>query len=59
MPQENKERIFERGFGSNTGLGMYLIREILMITGITIVERGTRGARFELRVPHGRYRFAT
>jgi len=59
VPDENKERIFERGFGSNTGLGMYLIREILMITGITIVERGTRGARFELRVPHGRYRFST
>jgi len=38
---------------------MYLIREILMITGITIEERGTRGARFELKVPHGRYRFAT
>jgi len=59
VPPENKERIFERGFGSNTGLGMYLIREILMITGITIEERGTRGARFELKVPHGRYRFAT
>ncbi len=56
MPRENKERICDRGFGSNSGLGMFLVREILGITGITIEENRTEGARFEMRVPPGRYR---
>lgn len=53
IPVEEKERIFERGFGKNTGLGMFLVREILSITGITIQERGEfeKGARFEIIVP--------
>ena len=38
-----KNRIFERGFGSNTGLGLYLIREIFAITGCSIVEEGVPG----------------
>src|SRR5208337_5435785 len=55
---EEKERIFERGFGKNTGLGMFLVREILSLTGITIAETGKpgRGTRFEIRVPAGVYR---
>ena len=56
--EENKEKIFTRGFGSNTGLGLYFSREILDITRITIRETGTpgEGARFELTVPKGAYR---
>lgn len=56
--EEDKERIFEKGFGKNTGLGLFLSREILSITGIAIKESGTygSGARFELVVPKGRYR---
>ncbi len=55
-----KERIFERGFGKNTGFGLAISREILDITGITIRETGEpgRGARFEIRVPKGAYRLA-
>ncbi|OPX61761.1 MULTISPECIES: PAS domain S-box protein [unclassified Methanoregula] len=55
---DEKERIFERGFGKNTGLGMFLAREILSLTGITIKETGTpfAGARFEMTVPRGAYR---
>lgn len=55
IPAEEKERIFDRGFGKNTGLGLALSREILDITGITIQETGVprAGARFELRVPKG------
>jgi len=55
---DSKEQIFERGYGSNTGLGLFLAREILSITGMTITETGSpgAGARFEIRVPHGRYR---
>ena len=56
-----KVRIFERGFGRNTGLGLALSREILDITGITIRENGTpgSGARFELTVPTESYRITT
>ena len=55
---EEKEKIFERGFGKNTGLGLALAREILDITGITIRETGEpgKGARFEMTVPNGAYR---
>lgn len=59
IPPGEKERIFERCFGRNTGFGLYLIREILGITGIGIIEAGEpgKGARFEMCVPHGAYRF--
>ena len=58
IPAGQKERIFERGVGKNTGLGLFLIREILAITGITIRETGEpgKGARFEILVPAGAYR---
>jgi PAS domain S-box-containing protein len=58
IPREDKELIFGRGFGKNTGLGMFLVREILSLTGITITETGTQpdGARFEIVVPGGAYR---
>jgi len=56
---DDKEHIFERGFGKNTGLGMFLVREILSLTGISIVETGVpgKGARFEMTVPRGAFRF--
>jgi signal transduction histidine kinase len=55
---DEKERIFNRGYGKNTGLGLFLAREILAITGITITETGTsgKGARFVITVPGGMYR---
>jgi PAS domain S-box-containing protein len=58
VPAEEKEKIFERGFGKNTGLGLALSREILSITDITITETGKpgKGARFEMVVPSGMYR---
>ena len=57
---EEKEKIFERGFGKNTGLGLALSREILSITGITIRETGEpgKGARFEMMVPKIMWRVA-
>jgi signal transduction histidine kinase len=59
IPVADKERIFERGVGKNTGLGLFLVREILSITGITIRETGVygKGARFEISVPERMYRF--
>ncbi len=58
VPAEEKEKIFERGFGKNTGMGLFLAREILDITGITITETGEpgMGARFEMMVPKGAWR---
>jgi len=56
----SKEKIFERGFGNNTGLGLFLTREILMITGIAITEQGKpgNGARFVISLPRGTFRFS-
>jgi signal transduction histidine kinase len=58
--EADKERIFEKGFGKNTGLGLFLTREILSITGLTIKETGVygKGVRFEILVPKGKYRFS-
>ena len=55
---EDKARLFSKGFGKHTGLGLFLSREILAITGITISENGEpgNGARFEIVVPKGVYR---
>ncbi len=55
-----KERIFSKGHGKHTGLGLFLVREILSITGISIRETGVpgTGARFEMVVPAGSYRRA-
>lgn len=56
---ENKEIIFERGFGKNTGYGLFLTREILSISDISIIESGQPGfgCRFEILVPKGKFRF--
>jgi PAS domain S-box-containing protein len=58
---EDKAHLFERGFGKNTGLGLFLTREILAITGITIEETGSpgEGARFVIQVPDGMYRMSS
>jgi signal transduction histidine kinase len=57
---EEKERIFERAYGRNSGYGLFLAREILGITGLGIRETGLagEGARFEIPVPHGLFRLA-
>ena len=59
VPAGRKERIFERGSDRNTGMGLFLSREILSITGITLRETGKpgEGARFGMTVPKGAYRF--
>jgi len=60
VPPGEKEKIFMWGFGKNTGLGLTLSSEILNITGISIRETGVpgAGARFEITVPAGAYRFS-
>ena len=58
VPFDHKRLIFERGYGKNTGLGLFLCREILGITGISIVEDGEpgKGARFKMVVPNACFR---
>jgi PAS domain S-box-containing protein len=60
IPDDRKEEIFLKGTGARGEVGLFLAREILGITGITIKETGTfgKGARFEMLVPRGMYRFS-
>jgi hypothetical protein len=46
-------------FGKNTGLGLFLVLEILSITKIAITETGKEGegSRFETALHGGGYRF--
>jgi K+-sensing histidine kinase KdpD len=50
IPEKDKQHIFTKGFGRDSGLGLFLIHEILAITGISIRETGVpgKGARFEI-----------
>jgi signal transduction histidine kinase len=60
VPPQDKTKIFGKGFGRDSGLGLFLIREILSITKISIMETGDygKGARFEMLIPKGDYRSA-
>ncbi|PWR73072.1 HAMP domain-containing histidine kinase [Methanospirillum lacunae] len=41
--QDKKDRIFRKGVGHNICLGLFLTREILDITGLSINETGREG----------------
>jgi PAS domain S-box-containing protein len=58
IPLDMKEKIFDRKFENKRGIGLFLAREILSVTGILITEKGEpgRGARFELSIPYDMYR---
>jgi signal transduction histidine kinase len=58
---EDKANLFKEGYGKVHGLGLFLSREILDITGITITETGEpgEGARFDMRVPRNAFRVRT
>ena len=60
IPWDEKEKIFEFGHGKGTAFGLFLIRELLGYTGITITETGEpgKGAKFEILVPKGKFRKA-
>lgn len=53
IPDSLKSQIFEKEFGKNHGMGLFLVREILEITGFEIKETGKEkvGARFEITIP--------
>jgi PAS domain S-box-containing protein len=56
---DRKEQIFTKDLGAGAATSLFLAREILSITGITISENGEpgRGARIEIFVPAGSFRF--
>jgi len=58
VAENEKEKIFQKGFGRNTGLGLFLCREILGITGMTIRETGvpSKGACFAITAPPDGFR---
>lgn len=58
IPPDRKDEIFCPGVGSSHGYGLFLIREILSITGMGIdaVGKGGEGARFEITVPSDAWR---
>jgi PAS domain S-box-containing protein len=60
IPDSEKDKIFERTGGNRYRMGLFLVKEILGITGIGIQETGMygKGARFEILVPKGGYRFS-
>ncbi|MGA2933726.1 MAG: PAS domain S-box protein [Methanomicrobiales archaeon] len=59
IPPEDRERIFSPDFSRTAGYGLFLVREILGITGISIHEQGASGggANFRISAPPGIYRF--
>jgi PAS domain S-box-containing protein len=58
IPGEMKKEIFEPGMVRNRGFGLFLAKEILSITGMTLEENGVagKGARFEILAPRGSFR---
>ncbi|OQA50647.1 MAG: sensor protein KdpD [Euryarchaeota archaeon ADurb.Bin294] len=55
IESDRKEKVFERRTGLVGGIGLFLVREILSITDMTICENGQpgKGARFKITVPRG------
>lgn len=55
---EYRETLFQKGKGRNTGLGLFLSKNILEITRMELTESGVHGegVDFIIRVPPGGYR---
>jgi PAS domain S-box-containing protein len=53
IPEDEKERIFEEGYGKGTGYGLYLIKKICESYDWTIREKGVpgKGAKFVMTIP--------
>ena len=57
IPPQDRERIFSPNISRTSGYGLFLVREILGITGMSIHEQGTpgKGAHFRIIAPRGTY----
>jgi hypothetical protein len=58
IPAVKKHQIFEYDSGIHAGIGLFICRQIVEVSGMTIVETGEegRGVRFEIHIPAGVYR---
>ncbi len=61
VPKEKKMAMLQPTYNRRHGHGLFLVRDILDLTGISIRETGVpgEGARFELIVPAGGWRQLT
>lgn len=61
IPESDKERIFSVEEGLNLLPPLYLVREVLKMSGLTITETGVpgHGTRYEIAIPEGSIRFAS
>jgi PAS domain S-box-containing protein len=55
VPADMKSKLFTKGYGQGSGLGLYLIKKTLEVYGWQITENGTEGARFEISIPKNSY----
>ncbi|HII98303.1 MAG TPA: hybrid sensor histidine kinase/response regulator [Methanoregula sp.] len=57
---DHKDTLFDRISGGEGKFGLFFVREFLTLSGMTIRENGNfgHGARFEIIVPYGMYRFS-
>ncbi|MFW6116951.1 MAG: PAS domain S-box protein [Thermoproteota archaeon] len=53
ISEEEKEKIFQEGYGKGTGYGLHLIREMCEVYGWTIKESGQpeQGVKFTITIP--------
>ena len=58
IPTDKKQQIFEYDAGGHAGIGLFICRQIVEVTEMTIRETGVegRGAQFVIHVPPGGYR---
>ncbi|MDD1772489.1 MAG: PAS domain S-box protein [Methanomassiliicoccales archaeon] len=58
IEEKDRARMFDRGYGKHTGMGLFFSREVLQMTGITINDSSGpgKGARFVLKVPEEKWR---
>ena len=59
IPKENREHLFNIGLEGDHGVGLFLTKKILAMTGMTISEEGEpgKGVKFVIRVHRSNIRF--
>ena len=59
IPSDKKRQIYNRIVGGEGKFGLFFVREFLTLFDMSILETGTpgKGARFEITIPKGAYRF--
>jgi PAS domain S-box-containing protein len=60
ITKEQRQHLFQKGFGRGTGLGLYMIKRIVTTYGWTLDEVGASGVgvRFVMTIPPGRYKLS-